>query len=209
MMLVHHVRKLALPLHRRVRRRKLDMFFESLRPSPSDSLLDVGGATGMQGEFAGLYTFFDRITTLNLAPEAASGTKHFVQGDACDMPFPDRAYDWVFSNAVIEHVGGWPRQQKMAQEVQRVARKGYFITTPNWSFPVDPHCYLPCYHQLPGNLRERLAATLLHRYVQFEPYWMLSRRDLKKLFPGASLSALAAYSCLVAWARLDAPPVFS
>src|SRR6476660_1487544 len=126
MMLVHQVRKLALPLHRRVRQRKLDLFFQTLRPDSEDSLLDVGGSSGMDGEFGRLYSFFTNVTTLNIEPVAAHGVRHFVLGDARHMPFPDQSYDWVFSNAVIEHVGDWNEQQKMAAEIRRVTRKGYF-----------------------------------------------------------------------------------
>ena len=199
MKLVHRVRKLALPLHRRLRQRKLDLFFQTLRPAASDSLLDVGGAAGMDGEFGRLYSFFDDVTTLNLAPIAARGVKHFVLGDACAMPFADRSYDWVFSNAVIEHVGDWDQQQKMAGEIRRVARKGYAVITPNLAFPVDPHSYLPFFHWLPCRQRERVAAAALGRYLDFEPYWMLSRKNLRGLFPDATIISVGAGTCLIAW----------
>lgn len=199
MMLVHQVRKLALPLHRRVRQRKLDLFFQTLCPSSSDSLLDVGGSAGMDGEFGRLYSFFANITTLNIEPVAARGVKHFVLGDARHMPFADHSYDWIFSNAVIEHVGDHREQQKMAEEIRRVARKGYFITTPNRAFPVDPHSYLPFYHYLSCESRERLVSAALRRYVEFEPYWMLSRKALTRLFPGSAVTGVGACTCLIAW----------
>jgi hypothetical protein len=203
MMLVHQVRKLAMPLHRRVRQRKLELFFQNLQPVSSDSLLDVGGSAGMDGEFGGLYSFFANISTLNIEPVAARGVRHFVLGDARCMPFPDRSYDWVFSNAVIEHVGDWCEQRKMASEIRRVARKGYFITTPNRAFPVDPHSYLPFYHYFSCEARERLVSAALRRYVEFEPYWMLSRKTLERLFPDAMLTSAGAYTCLIAWNRVS------
>jgi hypothetical protein len=203
MMLVHQVRKLAMPLHQRVRRRKLDLFFQNLRPASSDSLLDVGGSAGMDGEFGKLYSFFENVTTLNIEPVAARGVRRFVLGDARHMPFADQSYDWVFSNAVIEHVGDWREQQKMASEIRRVARKGYFVTTPNRAFPVDPHSYLPFYHYLSCELRERLVSAALCHYVEFEPYWMLSRKALTRLFPDSMLTSVGARTCLIAWNRLS------
>lgn len=209
MKLVHSVRKLVMPLHRRARQRKLDLFFQTLHPAPADSLLDVGGSAGMDGEFGPLYTFFENITTLNLAPIAARGVKHFVLGDARAMPFADQSYDWVFSNAVIEHVGEWDQQQKMAAEIRRVARKGYFVATPNRAFPIDPHSYLPFYHQFSCRWRERLVTAALGGYVDFEPYWMLSRKALTRLFPDSKLTHICARTCLVAWScptpRLGSP----
>ena len=153
----------------------------------------------MDGEFGRLYSFFANITTLNIEPVAARGVRHFVLGDARHMPFPDHSYDWVFSNAVIEHVGDWNEQQKMAAEIQRIARKGYFITTPNRAFPVDPHSYLPFYHYLSCEVRQRLVSATLRHYVEFEPYWMLSRRALRRLFPEALLTSVGGHTCLIAW----------
>jgi ubiquinone/menaquinone biosynthesis C-methylase UbiE len=178
-----------MPLHRYSRRKKVQMFFGALNPSPSDTLLDIGGSIGMTGEFSKLYGFFNNVSTLNLEPEpVGSGHATFIQGDACQMPLPSNSFDYVFSNAVIEHVGDFSRQRRMAQEVARVARKGYFITTPNRNFPIDPHSYLPFYHLLSLSARRRLAEGILKRYLGgHEEYWMLSARQMRELFPTATV----------------------
>ncbi|MBV9610229.1 MAG: class I SAM-dependent methyltransferase [Acidobacteria bacterium] len=167
-------RKIA-PAHEFLRRQKVDLFFTVLRPDREDSLLDVGGGLGISGEFAAVYDFFPDVTTLNILPRSDSDSelKCFVQGNACSMPFADQSFDWVFSNAVIEHVGDRKSQRMMADEIRRVARLGYFIATPNWWFPLDPHTMVPFYHWLP------LSRT------GPDPYWMLSTRDMQELFPEA------------------------
>lgn len=178
-----------MPLHRYSRRKKVQMFFDALTPTPSDSLLDIGGSIGMTGEFSRLYGFFTYVSTLNLEPEpVGSGHATFIKGDACEMPFPSASFDYVFSNAVIEHVGDFERQRRMANEIVRVARKGYFITTPNRHFPIDPHSYLPFYHLLSLATRRRLAQGVLKSYLgQHEEYWMLSARQMRELFPLAKI----------------------
>lgn len=64
--------------------------------------------------------------------------KRFVQYSGRTFPFTDKAFDWVFSNAVIEHVGDEPAQQRFLDEMLRVGRQVFF-TTPNKGFPIETH----------------------------------------------------------------------
>ncbi len=64
--------------------------------------------------------------------------KKFIQYSGDDFPFEDNQFDWVFSNAVIEHVGYTPQQIKFVNEMLRVG-KNVFFTTPNKYFPIESH----------------------------------------------------------------------
>lgn len=64
--------------------------------------------------------------------------KRFVVYDGRIFPFADQAFGAVFSNAVIEHVGGHHDQLRFIDEMLRTGRKVYF-TTPNKYFPVESH----------------------------------------------------------------------
>ncbi len=72
-----------------------------------------------------------QVTLLNIDPPEVSHTKFFsITGDATQMvQFADRQFDVVFSNSVIEHVGGLAQQRLMAQEVRRVGQR-FFVQTP-------------------------------------------------------------------------------
>lgn len=50
----------------------------------------------------------------------------------------DKKFDWVFSNAVIEHVGSKKEQLLFINEMLRVGRNVFF-TTPNKYFPIESH----------------------------------------------------------------------
>lgn len=84
----------------------------------------------------------------------------FVHGDARKMPFTDKSFDFVFSSAVIEHVGSRDRQRMFLRECVRVARKCVFITTPNRWFPMEMHTLLPFLHWLPTLWHRRLIQLL-------------------------------------------------
>lgn len=56
-----------------------------------------------------------------------------------------------------EHVGGIESQRKFGAEIARVARRGYFVTTPNKFFPIEPHTLLPLYQFLPERWQRKVA----------------------------------------------------
>jgi SAM-dependent methyltransferase len=135
--------------------------------------------------FEELYPWPERITALGLHEGAGFRARYrnisYVQGDACALPFADGAFDIVFSNAVIEHVGGRDRQRQLVSEAIRVGRR-VFITTPNRRFPVEVHTRLPLVHWLPDALSHRVygaAGKSIGSEVD-----LLTRRSFAQLFPG-------------------------
>jgi hypothetical protein len=117
-------------------------------------ILDIGG-TNLFWEQRGWSGRNDvHIVLVNLATEPSIHANIEVQrGDATDLSeFPDGAFDVVFSNSVIEHLGTFDRQAAMAAEVRRLAPL-YWIQTPNFWFPIEPHFLTPGWHWLPARLR--------------------------------------------------------
>jgi SAM-dependent methyltransferase len=181
----------------RSRKRKLRHFLEELEPSAQTTVLDVGvdevgfGGSGGQAGcgthnfFEELYPWPERITALGLhtGEGFARAYPHipYVQGDACALPFADGAFDVVFSNAVVEHVGGEERQRAFVAEALRVGRR-VFLTTPNRWFPVEVHTRLPLVHWLPDPLAHR--AYDLARRPWAKDNRLLGPGDLRALFPG-------------------------
>src|ERR1017187_2845994 len=85
-----------------------------------------------------------RVTLLNPPRTKAelAGASWWVAGDGRAVPFRDAAFDVVFSNSVIEHVGDAQSQRAFAREVARVGR-AYWVQTPNRWFPVEQHLLTP------------------------------------------------------------------
>jgi hypothetical protein len=122
-----------------------------------------------------------------------------IVGDACDLSeIKDRQFDLVHSNSVIEHVGDWSRMKRFASEARRVGTN-YYVQTPYYWFPVDPHYYrAPLIHWLPRPLQARLltrfdictagrAATLDDAFSVLDGTSLLDRWQFRMLFPEAEI----------------------
>jgi SAM-dependent methyltransferase len=185
--------RLADAISLRSRRRKLGLFMETMRPTADTTVLDVGVDDLGFGETSGcatlnffeeLYPWPDRITALGqhegrTVAERFPATR-YVRGDALSLPFEDGAFDVVFSNAVIEHVGGDEAQRRFVAELRRVAPRA-FVTTPNRWFPIEVHTRLPLVHWLPERAAHR-AYDLVRKPWAKENH-LLGPGDLVELFP--------------------------
>ena len=186
--------QLADAISLRSRRRKLQLFLDALRPDAETTVLDVGADELGFGEgdgcatlnfFEELYPWPERITALGLHDGAGFRARYpairYVQGDACALPFEDGSFDVVFSNAVVEHVGGRERQRQLVSEALRVGRS-VFLTTPNRRFPVEVHTRLPLVHWLPGSVSHRVYRALGKGFAT--EIHLLSAGELRSLFTG-------------------------
>jgi SAM-dependent methyltransferase len=175
------------PFYKSLRTQKLNLLFQMLGSGELGSLLDVGGGQGFLGEFLPLYQRFNKVVVMNLAPPKVDceghGHIHKLMGNGCILPFRDGAFDWVFSNAVIEHVGDWKKQMQFANEIRRVAKKGYFVATPNKWFPIDPHTLLPLYQFMPPHLQHKVVRFAPGFMREYEDLNLLSPRQVRSLFP--------------------------
>jgi SAM-dependent methyltransferase len=166
--------RLASPPAARARARRHARFFALTGLAPGARVLDLGcGRIGLRA----LEPHLD-ITGVDLQPRP-DYPGPFVQADAAEgLPFAEREFDLVYCSSVIEHVPG-PRREAFAAELRRVGR-GFYVQTPAFSFPVEPHALLPFAHWLPVALRKpywRLGAAR-----QWEEISLLRRGEIERLF---------------------------
>jgi SAM-dependent methyltransferase len=99
------------------------------------------------------------------------------------LPFADREFDIVFSNAVVEHTGSRASQAAFVREICRVGKQ-FFITTPNRWFPVEHHTGLPLLHYLPASwFRAALRPTKYAYWAEEQNLNILTMREFRGLFP--------------------------
>jgi hypothetical protein len=81
-----------------------------------------------------------------------------IVGDVCALPadLARQRFDVVYSNSVIEHVGGHSRRMDMAHVVHSMADR-HWVQTPYRYFPLEPHWTFPGMQFLPTTLRAKVA----------------------------------------------------
>jgi hypothetical protein len=193
------LRPLASAISLRFRRRRMARFLREMRVTPETRVLDVGGTP----ECWRLLERPPKVTLLNSTSdlERWSAPETQVAGDGRLLPFRDGAFDIVFSNSVIEHLGTREDQERFALEAARVGR-AYWIQTPNRWFPLEQHLLTPFIHWLPRPWQRRLAPrlslsnSLLSVGASRQKYYishflndirLIGPRELSRLFPGAKI----------------------
>lgn len=184
-------------------RRKRMKLFLSLLGQPSSKtirILDIGGTASYWRATEDLWKPWSlHFTIVNLdVPPSDDGPYAIRPGNACAMPeYADNAFDLVHSNSVIEHVGHWPQMVDMAKEVRRLA-PAYYLQTPNFWFPVEPHYRTVGFQWLPESTR---AALLRDHRLGFrgptrsydtamrdiQTVNLLTATQMRELFPDAEL----------------------
>jgi SAM-dependent methyltransferase len=175
--------RLAAPFAARARARRHAAFFAETALPERGRILDVGcGVLGLRAHEPQL-----AITGVDLDEQPAYPGP-FVRADAAEaLPFADGEFDLVYCSSVIEHVAP-ARRAAFARELRRVGR-GWYVQTPAYSFPIEPHALLPGAHWLPVGARRpywRLGAT-----GGWEEISLLRRGELEELFGPARAERFA------------------
>lgn len=175
---------------KRSRKEKLDHFY---RLYGGGSIIDVGvsGKARIEGENVFLETFkLDDELYTGLGVQDLSELskihvqKKLVQYPGKEFPFDDNEFSWVFSNAVIEHVGTREHQLLFINEMLRVS-SNVFFTTPNKYFPVESHTNALFIHWSSGDIFYNWCKNN-------RPYWnrdnlnLLGYSDLKSLMDSSN-----------------------
>src|SRR4051794_26254597 len=177
----------------------MQRFVRELGITSDTRVLDVGGTP----ETWEMLAVRPRVTLLNTprTKQELRGAAAWVAGDGRALPFRDGAFDIVFSNSVIEHVGDAASQGRFAKEVARVGRS-YWVQTPNRWFPVEQHLLTPVVHWLPKRCQRAIVprftvwaavtpVTADRQQYYLEHYLsevkLLAANELAHLFPGARI----------------------
>jgi len=186
------------------RKRKLELFNNMIGSSEQTKVLDVGGEVnprdGSSLQLIDLYPWKKNFSVVNLSCEHISRIKkHYPQvdarvGDALSLPWPDKYFDAVYSNAVIEHVGDLVKQKQMATEIMRVSKR-WFVATPNRWYPFEFHMRLPLITWLPRHGYVWVGSLISYNHVRQKYVFgvkqsgirLMTARELKQCFPGSKI----------------------
>lgn len=141
----------------KARKRIFDIFMDLYKPGKDDSIIDIGATPDNSLTYSNLfekyYPYKENFTVSSIEDCSGLvkdlGLREFVKTEPHQkFPFVDKQFKYLFSNAVIEHVGTREQQKQFLKECLRVS-ENVLLTTPNRYFPVEMHTILPLVHWLP------------------------------------------------------------
>lgn len=184
-------------LSSRMRSRRWELLHDRFPELEEMKVIDLGG-TAQSWSLAPRHP--GHLTLVN--PREAEGevpewAEHVV-GDACELPghLLSESWDLVYSNSVIEHVGGHHRCLRFAESAHALS-SAHWVQTPNRYFPIEPHWVFPGFQFLPARVRRAIAmrwplhpgrrddpAVVLDEILEIQ---LLSRVELASYFPGSEI----------------------
>lgn len=192
--LIHRLWKLIFKIFRK---KRFAMFVDRVRPQAHEKILDVGGYPSTWEGNQHLVSEIHIVNVHPIDPPAAPGNLRFLVADGCAMPQADGAFDIVFSNSVIEHVGDFERQKAFASEMLRLGGR-LWVQTPAQEFWIEPHYMTPFIHWLPVEWRLRVArnfsvwgwltrpnAKQVSEFVH--DIRLLTHAEMVRIFPGCEI----------------------
>jgi hypothetical protein len=171
------------------RRRVFSDFVTKCKVTDADTVLDVGVTSDQTYESSNyIEAWLDnksRITALGLDDASFLQTKYpglkFVLGTGLDLPFESQTFDVVHASAVLEHVGSFENQVRFINECARVARRAFYLTTPNRFYPIEFHTVLPLVHWLPKPwFRQLMRATGRTFFASEDNLNLMSIQDVRR-----------------------------
>jgi SAM-dependent methyltransferase len=190
----HPLRSLATSVAMSARRRMYERFCQLVQPTEETTVIDVGVTPDQNladsNFFERFYPYPHRLTATSIEDASFLAKQYpglkFVKTDGKTLPFEDRSFDVAVSLAVIEHVGTRESQRQFVAELLRVSKR-IFLTTPDRSFPVEVHTFLPFIHWLPQRQHQWCLSKLgLRFWADIQNLNLLTRKDLSALFPASA-----------------------
>jgi hypothetical protein len=145
----------------KARMRRWEMFSTAFPAIEKLRVLDVGGTVEAWHRAP---VKPRHVTVLNLFEPGESDDNSItpVTGDACNAADElaranvETNFDLVFSNSLIEHVGGHAARSRLAGQVHRLAEH-HWVQTPYRYFPLEPHWLFPGMQFMPTAARAQIA----------------------------------------------------
>ena len=177
-------------LARKARLGIFGIFVDRIRPSETDTILDVGVSVVEDNPdesniLEQLHPHTSRLTMLGIHEGAFlekrfPGARYVRYDPKGNFPFADNEFDVCYCNAVLEHVGLEEDRRRFLREILRVGRK-VFLTTPNRWFPLE----IPFLHWMPQAWYRAILRRMGDEfYSRPENLNLLSQRELERLFRG-------------------------
>jgi hypothetical protein len=183
-------------LAQRMRRRRWRLLLRHLPRLAELRVVDLGG-TAVWWSRAPVTPRHVTVVNLYEPGEDAPGVTA-IEGDAlrADELLRGEDFDLVFSNSLIEHLGGHGPRSRLAEVVGSLA-PAYVIQTPYRYFPVEPHWIFPGFQFLPVSARSYIAPRwpLGHTYGwdpdssagEVMSTELLSASEMRRYFPEAEI----------------------
>ena len=185
--------------------KRLELFHKLFSPGKQTRILDIGAEINPNGnrgvQLIDSFPWKNNITAVNLSKKHIDLINRYypqvesVVADACKLPWPDNYFDIVYSNAVIEHVGRFQRQRKMAGEIMRVGKK-WFVATPNRWYPFEFHLRLPFVSWIPYQNYHWVSRIVKYNHISNKytfinkdkpDFRLMTAKELKRCFPGSKV----------------------